>query len=131
MHTRLLETLVAAAVLDYGWGWSFRVPGAFIALGGIMVYLFLAAYPEDIGFPSPRDAAANTESQPADVEAQLSKATDAVSQQGSVSRRGVGLVEACLIPGVIPFALCLFFSKLVAYTFLYWLPFCLSQTGCK
>uniref|UniRef100_A0A7N0VI47 Major facilitator superfamily (MFS) profile domain-containing protein n=1 Tax=Kalanchoe fedtschenkoi TaxID=63787 RepID=A0A7N0VI47_KALFE len=122
-------SLLAAAVLDYGWGWSFIVPGAFIALGGIIVYLFLAAYPEDIGFPSPHDAAANTESQPADEEAQLSKATDAVSQQGSVSRRGVGLVEACLIPGVIPFALCLFFSKLVAYTFLYWLPFYLSQTA--
>ncbi|KAG6500294.1 hypothetical protein ZIOFF_040137 [Zingiber officinale] len=32
----------------------------------------------------------------------------------------VGILKACSIPGVIPFALCLFFSKLVAYTFLYW-----------
>lgn len=33
-----------------------------------------------------------------------------------------------MIPGVITFALCLFFAKLVAYTFLYWLPFYLTQT---
>merc|ERR1712227_1196537 len=26
------------------------------------------------------------------------------------------------IPGVVEFSLCLFFSKLVSYTFLYWLP---------
>ena len=51
------------------------------------------------------------------------------TREGSVNRKSVGLVEACMIPGVIPFALCLFFAKLVAYTFLYWLPFYLTQTG--
>lgn len=34
---------------------------------------------------------------------------------------------ALRIPGVVPFALTLFFSKLVAYTFLYWLPFYLNS----
>ncbi|KAF6158374.1 hypothetical protein GIB67_022454 [Kingdonia uniflora] len=34
-----------------------------------------------------------------------------------------------MIPGVIPFVLYLFLAKLVAYTFLYWLPFYLSQTA--
>lgn len=32
------------------------------------------------------------------------------------------------IPGVLAYALCLFFSKLVAYVFLYWLPFYLGTT---
>lgn len=40
----------------------------------------------------------------------------------------VGFLEAWRIPGVATFALCLFFSKLVAYTFLYWLPFYIRQT---
>lgn len=40
----------------------------------------------------------------------------------------VGFLEALSIPGVIPFALCLFFAKLVAYTFIYWLPFYLTDT---
>ncbi|OMO95775.1 Major facilitator superfamily [Corchorus capsularis] len=122
-------SLLAAAVLDYGWGWSFIVPGALIASSGVLVYLFLPAYPEDIGY-----AGANASPKLDSAESQNQKfnavvvETNSGFKEGSSSRKGVGLFEACSIPGVIPFALCLFFSKLVAYTFLYWLPFYLSQT---
>ncbi|KAJ7952576.1 putative Glycerol-3-phosphate transporter [Quillaja saponaria] len=128
-------SLLAASVLEYGWGWSFILPGAFIVLGGVIVYLFLAAYPEDVGFSCLYSSVSNLKAVPLDEEAQVPKGnmsggeTNTVSQPGSGSRRSIGLLEACLIPGVIPFALCLFFAKLVAYTFLYWLPFYLSQTG--
>lgn len=37
-------------------------------------------------------------------------------------KSAIGFVGALKIPGVIEFSLCLFFSKLVSYTFLYWLP---------
>ncbi|XP_037912706.1 glucose-6-phosphate exchanger SLC37A2 isoform X1 [Hermetia illucens] len=37
-------------------------------------------------------------------------------------RAPIKLLDALYIPGVIEFSLCLFFSKLVSYTFLYWLP---------
>ncbi|XP_054738728.1 glucose-6-phosphate exchanger SLC37A2 isoform X1 [Anastrepha obliqua] len=37
-------------------------------------------------------------------------------------RNAVGLLQALAIPGVVEFSLCLFFAKLVSYTFLYWLP---------
>ncbi|XP_075642792.1 putative glycerol-3-phosphate transporter 4 [Castanea sativa] len=129
-------SLLAASVLNYGWGWSFIVPGAVIVMGGILVYSFLPAYPEDIGFTCPQGSATtmNVAAEPNDEEAQISKRNvvrgeiNTASQHGSVGRKSVGLLEACSIPGVIPFALCLFFAKLVAYTFLYWLPFYLSQT---
>ncbi|CAL5359749.1 unnamed protein product [Camellia sinensis] len=127
-------SLLAASVLDYGWGWSFILPGAFIFLGGILVYLLLAAYPEDVGFPCPHGLAANAETVPDDEEALIRKGDlveaekNTVPRLASMNRKSVGLLEACLIPGVIPFALCLLFAKLVAYTFLYWLPFYLSQT---
>ncbi|XVE65159.1 hypothetical protein DITRI_Ditri07aG0159000 [Diplodiscus trichospermus] len=127
-------SLLAAAVLDYGWGWSFIVPGALIASSGVLVYLFLPAYPEDIGFGSATASSAKPDSPPLDEEAQIQKGTAVAVEkssslkQGSGSRKGIGLSEACWMPGVIPFALCLFFSKLVAYTFLYWLPFYLNQT---
>eukprot|EP00899_Mesostigma_viride_P014125 jgi/Mesvir1/22713/Mv14124-RA.2 len=39
----------------------------------------------------------------------------------------IGFWEACCIPGIFEFALCLFFSKLVAYTFMYWLPYFVRQ----
>ena len=34
----------------------------------------------------------------------------------------IGFLGALRIPGVIEFSMCLFFAKLVSYTFLYWLP---------
>lgn len=128
-------SLIAAGVLQYGWGWSFILPGAFIFLSGIMVYLFLVAYPEDIGFASPDGTPVSVVGLPQDEESQIPKEHLIGNEQNcnakgsSGNKRSVGLLEACLIPGVIPFALCLFFAKMVAYTFLYWLPFYISQTG--
>lgn len=46
----ILGTLLAAAALSYGWGWSFILPGALIGVLGIVVYLFLIVEPADIGF---------------------------------------------------------------------------------
>ncbi|GJM86375.1 hypothetical protein PR202_ga02228 [Eleusine coracana subsp. coracana] len=45
----VVGSLIAAALLKFGWGWSFVVPGAMIALVGLMVFLFLPAGPEAIG----------------------------------------------------------------------------------
>lgn len=128
-------SLLAAGVLDYGWGWSFIVPGAFISLSGLLVFLFLAAYPEDIEFPCANGSEAEVHGVHGDIEVQepetsnLGKQNDSEYRHKSGLKRGVGLYEACMIPGVIPFALCLFFAKLVAYTFLFWLPFYLTQIG--
>ncbi|KAF3498324.1 hypothetical protein DY000_02054159 [Brassica cretica] len=117
-------SLIAAGVLQYGWGWSFIAPGLVMSLGGVLVYLFLAAYPEDVGFP---DINSNSEEEVEEVDVE-DEGESSGSGQGYENKRSVGLLQACMIPGVIPFAMCLFFSKLVAYTFLYWLPFYLSQT---
>jgi len=125
-------SLIAASVLDYGWGWSFVAPGALIVSGGIIVFLFLAPYPEDVGFSSSSSSSSSAAAAVQvgdDKEALVHKTGDGALRQASVDRKGIGLVEACMIPGVIPFALCLFFAKLVAYTFLYWLPFYLTHTG--
>lgn len=42
--------------------------------------------------------------------------------------KAMGFLEAWQIPGVAAYAFCLFFAKLVAYTFLDWLPFYISHT---
>jgi len=42
--------------------------------------------------------------------------------------KAIGFFKALLIPGVIEFSMCLFFSKLVAYTFLLWLPRYINNT---
>ncbi|CAA6669793.1 unnamed protein product [Spirodela intermedia] len=122
-------SLLAASVLDHGWGWSFLLPGGLIAIGGAMVYLFLPAYPEDVGLPSPHGLSKQAEAVAKDEEAPPPPLPAAKPPGGSNRGNAVGIAAACKIPGVVPFAMCLFFSKLVAYTFLYWLPFYLSQTG--
>ncbi|GFO46624.1 glucose-6-phosphate exchanger slc37a2 [Plakobranchus ocellatus] len=38
------------------------------------------------------------------------------------TEKAISIFKAFTIPGVLEFAFCLFFAKLVSYTFLYWLP---------
>uniref|UniRef100_A0A0D9YVS2 Major facilitator superfamily (MFS) profile domain-containing protein n=1 Tax=Oryza glumipatula TaxID=40148 RepID=A0A0D9YVS2_9ORYZ len=121
-------SLIAAAVLRYGWGWSFIVPGLLIAFGGVLVFFFLAPYPEDLGF-SPTTLPKAVSEASTDEEDSSSSASAAGGAGKEERRDAVGMWKAFAIPGVITFALCLFFAKLVAYTFLYWLPFYLSQTA--
>jgi len=45
----------------------------------------------------------------------------------SHSEKAISIKQAVMIPGVIEFSLCLFFAKLVSYTFLYWLPKYISE----
>ncbi|KAF8768697.1 hypothetical protein HU200_007254 [Digitaria exilis] len=90
-----------------------------IALVGLIVFLFLPAGPDAIGSEDYlfNDSGKN------EIAAPL------LEEQTEVTEKPVGFVEALRIPGVVPFALCLFFCKLVAYTFLYWLPFYISHTA--
>ena len=43
--------------------------------------------------------------------------------------RAISFGGALKIPGVLEFSLCLFFAKLVSYTFLYWLPTFIMDTA--
>lgn len=116
-------SLIAAGLLKYGWGWSFVAPGALIAFVGLMVFLFLAVTPEGVGFEK------NDNGDDGEKSGNVKDGVEAPLLVGRVeNNKAVGFVEAWKIPGVAPFALCLFFSKLVAYTFLYWLPFYITHT---
>ncbi|TVU28917.1 hypothetical protein EJB05_20455 [Eragrostis curvula] len=112
-------SLIAAAMLKFGWGWSFVVPGLIISSVGLMVFLFLPAGPGAVGT---EDDHLQESSKNEIVTPLLDGSTDAAG-------KAVGFIEALRIPGVLTFALCLFFCKLVAYTFLYWLPFYISHTA--
>lgn len=117
-------SLIASALLSYGWGWSFVVPGLMIGMVGLMVFLFLPVSPESVGANRDEEDELNSPKKYGEGvnEQSLASATKADDE-------AVGFIEAWKIPGVAPFAFCLFFAKLVAYTFLYWLPFYVSHTG--
>jgi OPA family glycerol-3-phosphate transporter-like MFS transporter 1/2 len=147
----IIGSLLSAQMLRRGdWGNAFIVNGVLTILCGWLVYGFLVVNPEDAGHPSPHGAA-NESSGDLSV---LGKSPSALSVEDAAllnddlknstvrsighahpvspkqrnAPRAAGFRAALKIPGVITFSLCLFFTKLVAYTFLYWLPFYIERT---
>ncbi|CAH9090752.1 unnamed protein product, partial [Cuscuta epithymum] len=117
-------SLIASVLLKFGWGWSLVIPGISITFTGLLVFLLLPVDPESVGASEDEDNIHSLEKEEMKVTLQPLLRSDEVENESAV-----GFVEAWKIPGVAPFALCLFFAKLVAYTFLYWLPFYISHTA--
>ncbi|GFP86897.1 putative glycerol-3-phosphate transporter 5 [Phtheirospermum japonicum] len=128
----IIGSIVASSVLGFGWGWSFVLPGCLIMLMSAFVYLFLVVHPENIGFElSGRDDVEMNVEGVALVDSEIIETVDggmmgSVEEESSVA---IGFLEAWRLPNVTSYAFCLFFSKLVAYTFLYWLPFYIRHTA--
>nr|GMC96269.1 putative glycerol-3-phosphate transporter 1 [Ipomoea batatas] len=114
--------LVASVLLKFGWGWSLVVPGIIITSIALAVFLFLPVHPDTVRANKDEDEMRFPEKEGEEVNEPLLKSD-------GEEESAVGFIEAWKIPGVAPFALCLFFAKLVAYTFLYWLPFYISHTA--
>ena len=151
----ILGSLIAARCLrDSNWGMSFIIPGILMAVSGLFINLFLVVDPEDAGHASPHDTSSHQEGgdisedrialtsaagggesmssmASSDDERASTPGLGGSSRSGFVERHqseAVGFRAALRIPGVVTFSLCLFFTKLVAYTFLYWLPFYIERT---
>ncbi|XP_021745447.1 putative glycerol-3-phosphate transporter 5 [Chenopodium quinoa] len=136
----IMGSIVASSMLKFGWGWSFFWAGFFVFLIGILVYLFLAVSPEIIGLSLPSEIELNPIEASDHGEAEhlgllQSKDSNPLEEAKPLegeeinSSDAIGFIEAWKLPGVASFAVCLFFSKLVAYTFLYWLPFYIRHTA--
>ena len=136
----IVGSVIASGVLEFGWGWSFVVPGVLVILVGGLVFLFLPVSPEDLGFESlgkeevemngEVGGVRNVEKVESEQAGLLrGENVDVGVDAGAEALSAIGFLEAWRLPGVAPFAFCLFFSKLVSYTFLYWLPFYIRHTG--
>ncbi|XP_022320041.2 glucose-6-phosphate exchanger SLC37A2-like isoform X2 [Crassostrea virginica] len=140
----ILGSLIAGIFVNTAWGWSFIVPGIIIGSLGILVFLFMVPNPAEIGCDLPDQSsaakyAANEVSEKSDleddplIESLKSVNRSNVHEYGAANtsqtslismtkEKPISLLKALRIPGVIEFSLCLFFAKLVSYTFLFWLP---------
>lgn len=136
----IFGSLVASAALELGWGWSFVLPGIFMGFVGVLVYAFLVVRPEDAGFESPgkeiemngpnmNGESTGSENMVKEEEGEEESLILSGPLEDTDSTTAIGFLEAWRLPGVAPYAFCLFFSKLVAYTFLYWLPFYIRHTA--
>ena len=149
-HTSLgniLGALVAGAFANSNWGLAFVLPGVLTAAVGCLLYLFLLPDPSVVGLPVPRSNRAThspiSSSSPSSFSlpksASASRLTDLTDASDSDSSnllhqqegqgQAIGFCGALRIPGVVEFSLCLFFAKLVSYTFLFWLPNYISTTS--
>eukprot|EP00192_Tetraselmis_astigmatica_P004843 CAMPEP_0117667832 /NCGR_PEP_ID=MMETSP0804-20121206/11195_1 /TAXON_ID=1074897 /ORGANISM="Tetraselmis astigmatica, Strain CCMP880" /LENGTH=482 /DNA_ID=CAMNT_0005475621 /DNA_START=282 /DNA_END=1730 /DNA_ORIENTATION=+ len=120
----ILGSVMASILLPplCGWGWAFIGPGIFMGAAGLLVWFFLIPHPADV--PGLPNAAYHKVAQ----KDEESRSPNCRNPSGG-SPRGISFLSAWAIPGVTAFALCLFFTKLVAYTFLYWLPFYIKNTA--
>ncbi|XP_004714240.1 glucose-6-phosphate exchanger SLC37A2 isoform X1 [Echinops telfairi] len=127
----ILGSLIAGIWVNEQWGLSFAVPGVITAAMGIVTFLFLIEYPEDVDCipPQHHHGAGEDQVNPEDPvndpysDKDSSLETAATSSKGpSAQPAAISFLGALRIPGVIEFSLCLLFAKLVSYTFLYWLP---------
>lgn len=127
----ILGSLIAGIWVSEQWGLSFVVPGVITAAMGIVTFLFLIEYPEDVDCITPQHHGEPDEKQdsPEDPgnnpychqESSLEAAAGCSKEPGA-QPAAISFWGALMIPGVIEFSLCLLFAKLVSYTFLYWLP---------
>ncbi|XP_019620956.1 PREDICTED: glucose-6-phosphate exchanger SLC37A2-like isoform X9 [Branchiostoma belcheri] len=123
----ILGSLIAAAFVSEAWGLSFVVPGIIIASVGILAFFFLITEPKEVGIvmedKGRKDSYTVQADGPtvADSEPLLGEEIKPLSG-GPSNPKAISFLGALKIPGVIEFSMCLFFAKLVSYTFLYWLP---------
>ncbi len=97
----LLGNVIAGVFVDVDWALSFIVPGLLTTLFGIFVFFVL--------IPSPTFLNLNT-------------SNDDEYEDLDAKPKPMSCKEALRIPGVIDFACCYFFIKLVFGTLLFWLP---------
>ncbi|XP_075765410.1 glucose-6-phosphate exchanger SLC37A2 isoform X1 [Pelodiscus sinensis] len=126
----ILGSLIAGVWVSSAWGLSFIVPGIIVAIMGLVCFLFLVEYPEDVDCSPPLHHAASEEKDPdATPSADDGSCVCENAEGATVGPRepaeqpeAISFLGALRIPGVVEFSLCLLFAKLVSYTFLYWLP---------
>ncbi|XP_027801202.2 glucose-6-phosphate exchanger SLC37A2 isoform X1 [Marmota flaviventris] len=127
----ILGSLIAGIWVNQEWGLSFIVPGVITAIMGIITFLFLIEYPEDVDCAPPQHHDGSDKDQDNPEDPENSPYTNRESSQETMTSCSkepcaepvaISFLGALKIPGVIEFSFCLLFAKLVSYTFLYWLP---------
>ncbi|XP_016990768.2 glucose-6-phosphate exchanger SLC37A2 [Drosophila rhopaloa] len=147
----ILGTLIAAHYVESDWALSFVVPGIIIGAVGFLLFLFLVDQPEIVGcYPetgqqerrvaNESDDEQDDEEQVRHNDAEINYRSAPTERTPILTRsqppaqprrhgRPISLIEALFIPGVVEFSLSLFFTKLVSYTFMYWLPLYIQNSN--
>ncbi|GFY99692.1 major facilitator superfamily protein [Actinidia rufa] len=98
----IIGSVVASSVLGFGWGWSFVLPGGFIVIMGIVVYLFLVVSSENVGFELVgKEVEMNVEGVPlVGLEKVDSGEEGMVESENTDSLAAIGFLDAWRLPTV-------------------------------
>lgn len=127
----ILGSAIAAVFVKSAWGMSFIIPGIMIAAMGVVNIIFLVPDPKfvDVEFvkkddDDPQSSSTNFKQKRQRSDLVSPNPWASLDEDGEERNpvQAIGLWGALRIPGVIEYSLCLFFAKLVSYTFLFWLP---------
>nr|KJB64600.1 hypothetical protein B456_010G057000 [Gossypium raimondii] len=100
----IIGSVVASGVLEFGWGWSFLVPGILIIVVGILVFCFLVVSPDDLGFEMMSSGKEIEmcvgEENVANLEKVESEEAGLLENKDSDSLAAIGFLEAWRLPAV-------------------------------
>ncbi|EFX68820.1 hypothetical protein DAPPUDRAFT_301251 [Daphnia pulex] len=134
-------SLIAGAFVEYSWGLSFAVPAAIIFSLGLLTFFFLVPDPRAVGCPVPVHnleltpnaeeivATENGSNKIDDKDSISVSRSTSTSSSHKEKEQAISFWRAVRIPGVMEYSFSLFFTKLINYTFLYWLPTYLKDSS--
>lgn len=120
-----LGSALSSSTVRQGWGTAFVAVGAFIAIAGCILWLFIVPQPSGVGYLSSDNISGHSQRLRKMVRQHVCSHCKIVFEQES--KKSITWIDALSIPGVLPFSIALFFSKFVAYTFLFWLPYYIAS----
>ncbi|XP_054719361.1 glucose-6-phosphate exchanger SLC37A2-like [Uloborus diversus] len=96
---QFLGIFIASRYVEQEWGWCFYIPAFIILAMAVINFSLFVADPSDLAF--------------------LDRKKEVPLQ----------IEDALQLPGVLEFSGCLFFTRIVGYAFMGWLPVCISVVG--
>ena len=133
----ILGAISAGIFADDNWGLSFIIPGLIMMVVGVLLFLFLVPDPAMVDIDPHSCLLSTTSSSEDSLITSDRKTTSSFlnTRKGESeplldqTKEVIGFWRALKIPGVVEYSLCLFFAKLVLYTFRYWLPNYINDTS--
>lgn len=124
----ILGALMVAKSLKYGYQYSFLITSSVLFAAGIILFFGIVVSPTEIGLPDPTK----------DEKDEIERRENINQSEPDLERRDsdpllptqpkkMSFFQAVLLPGVIMYSLCYACLKMINYSFLFWLPYYLSN----
>ena len=109
----ILGNVLSGPLLDGNWELAFLIPAAIMAAISLLVFLTLVPHPSMV----------NVQLVNKSKNKRISTINVNNNSKNDKSNDAISFWAAIHLSGVIEFAMCSFFAKMVTYTFFYWLPY--------